>query len=303
MEKGVLLLAFGGPTRGEEVAPFLKNVTAGHSIPQARIDLVLEQYRMIGGTSPLNELTFQQSKSLEELLQKKNVPVKVYVGMRHWPPLIQETLLKMKEDGIKKAVGIVLAPHRSQASWEKYLEKVLQVQKEMGPETPQIEFCAPWHEHPLWIEAISSRIEESIRANPEIKENLWLFTAHSIPLEMDAKSNYSQQIKRTAELVAEKLQKKNWEVVYQSRSGRPQDPWLEPDINDKLTELDTSGIKSVTVIPIGFICDHVEVLYDLDVKAKETARKLNISFHRVKTVNAHPKFIEMLSEIVIQHAS
>ncbi len=293
MKKAVLLLAFGGPPSMEEVEPFIKNVTEGHSIPETRIKMVLEQYRLIGGASPLNAITFAEAKSLEENLKKQNHPLKVYVGLRHSKPSIQDALLKMDQDGVEAAVGIVMAPHRSEASWNRYIHQV------SNPlVTTQIKFCDPWHDHPLLIEAITARIEEAIKIDPQIKENFWLFSAHSIPVEMDKKSDYSGQIKRTVELVAGHFSKKNWEIVYQSRSGQPQDPWLTPDIGERIKELAATGVESVTAIPIGFIADHVEILYDLDIKAKTAAEEATVDFFRVKTVGMHPKFIELLTDLV-----
>ncbi|MBI2916323.1 MAG: ferrochelatase [Elusimicrobia bacterium] len=294
----VLLMAYGGPTRLEEVRPFLENATRGHSIPPKRIQTVREQYQAIGGSSPLNEITFQQARALETQLRAKGRPLKVYVGMRNWNPSLQETLQKMRRDGIQKSLGIILSPYKCEASWDRYIAAVEDARNKIGSDSPVIDFADPWQDRPLFQSALEDRIRNRISA--DVRETChWIFTAHSIPVSMDEKSGYSKQIRKTAQILSERFSKKNWNVAYTSRSGRPQDPWLEPDINDLLTELSRQKVSSVLVIPIGFVADHVEVLYDLDIRAKKRADDLNIQFFRVPTVMDHPFFIQMLAELVL----
>lgn len=293
----VLLIAFGGPEKFEDVRPFLANVLRGRPVPPERVELVVEQYRLIGGRSPMNEITFRQANALESLLKMKGRPLKVFVGMRNWPPMIEATLRKMKAEGIRKAAGIVLAAHRSEASWERYRLAVTEAQQKLSSEgngAPEIFYPESWHRHPLLIEAIA----DNVRQSHETAEH-WIFTAHSIPVPMDQASNYSGQIRETVESVMRYFPKQKWHLAYQSRSGSPRDPWLEPDVGDKIQELARQGAKSVFVVPVGFLVDHVEVLYDLDIKAKKAAESVGIKFSRAKTVNDHPKFIELLAELVL----
>lgn len=298
----ILLFAFGGPAKFEEVKPFLANVTLGHNIPKERILTVIEQYKLIGGASPLTNITYRQAKLLEDSLKSKGIFLRVYVGMRNWTPLIQDTLVEMKNHGVKKALGIVMSLYRSEASWDRYLQALSQARENIGSGAPEIEFLNLRHDHPAMIDTIGERIMELQSFSPNaLKEDCyWIFSAHSIPLWMDQKSGYSQQILDTAKLVANRFQKKNWAIAFQSRSGSSEESWLEPDINDKLKELSSSGARSVLVIPVGFVSDHVEVLYDLDIKAKNRAEELKIAFYRSKTVNDHPKFIELLAELCME---
>lgn len=297
----VLLIAFGGPNKFEEVRPFLSNVLRGHPVLPERLETVVEQYRAIGGASPITRITFQQAKALKTNLASKNSPLKVYVGMRNWFPTIQETLEQMRKDGVKRAIGIILAPHRCEASWQRYQLAVSQSQEKMGSNFLQIEYIEPWHNHPLFVQAISDSIEQTLsreKISTDDEKNYWIFTAHSIPISMDKESGYSAQVFETASAIAKKWNKKNWSLAYQSRSGRPADPWLEPDINKEISKCSSAGVRSVLVIPVGFVSDHVEVLYDLDIQAKKSAEELGMKFLRAKTVADHPKFIQMFAELV-----
>ena len=298
----ILLFAFGGPAKFEEVKPFLTNVTQGHNIPQERIATVIEQYKLIGGGSPLTAITCCQAKSLEIFLNSKGISLKVYVGMRNWSPMILDTLLEMKKDGVKKALGIVMSLFRSEASWDRYIQVLNQARENIGTGAPEVELLNPKHDHPYLIDAIAERIMElqSFSANALKEDCYWIFSAHSIPLWMDQNSRYSQEILNTAKLVANRFLKKNWTIAFQSRSGSSEEAWLEPDINEKLKELNSQGVRSVLTIPIGFVSDHVEVLYDLDIKAKKTAQRLKIDFFRSKTVGDHPKFIQLLAELCME---
>lgn len=306
--QAILLVAFGGPEKFEEVRPFISNVLKSHSVPQERVETVIEQYRAIGGRSPLNEITFQQAEALQTLLKSQENSLKVYVGMRNWTPFMEETLQQIAKDRIKTVRAIILSPFVCDASWTRYQKSLEQARKKIEEE-PKITYAPPWYTHPLFIEAVLDRISEGLSRPGDIQKPIqnsyWLFTAHSIPVSMDEESeklseqklSYSTQIVETAKKVVEKFGVKNWSVVYQSRSGNPQEKWLEPDISEKLSELHEKGNKSVFVVPIGFVCDHVEVLYDLDLKAKKCAEDLGIKYLRAKTVGVHPKFIQMLADL------
>ncbi len=300
----VLLIAFGGPERMEDVRPFLDIVLRGRPIPADRYEAVVHHYELIGGGSPLNALTFQQAEALRAELASGGPRLPVYVGMRCWTPTLAETLARMRADGVRRALGVVLAAHRSEASWQRYTLAVDAARATLGGEAPTVEYVAPWCEHPLFIEAVASRVAEALATFPDAgaREGIGLlFTAHSIPLAMANESPYVQQLEASCLLVAERLGYAEWTLAYQSRSGSPRDPWLEPDVNDLIRALASRGVRRLVLVPIGFVCDHVEVLYDLDVEAAATARSVGVEMARAGTVKDHPAFIRMLAEVVRAH--
>jgi len=295
----VLMIAFGGPERVEDVRPFLANVAQGRSIPPGRLEEVAHHYERIGGRSPLNELTFRQARGLENALKERGYKLPVFVGMRNWHPLLAQTIREMAEAGVTRALGIIMAPHQSESSWQRYQQNVAQALAETGVRL-SVDYAPPFYDHPLFIEAAADRTAECLRQLPpaDREGTMLIFTAHSIPTEMAEKSPYVEQLTASSRLVAEYLQHERWTIAYQSRSGRPTDPWLEPDIRDLLGDLSRQGIRHVVVVPIGFVVDHVEVLYDLDIEAAQVAKELGLSFLRAKTVNDDARFIAALAEIV-----
>jgi protoporphyrin/coproporphyrin ferrochelatase len=296
MSDAVLLIAFGGPTRPEEIRPFLDNVTRGRRIPPDRLEEVAHHYERIGGRSPLNELTFRQADGLRRLLGR----TPVYVGMRNWQPYIADTIARMALDGVRRATGIILAPHANESSRERYMEAVDQGRAALGPRAPAIDYVGSWHVHPLFVEAIAERVRAALGGLPAGARVV--FTAHSIPLAAAERSPYAAELDATARAVASRLGEPPWELAYQSRSGSPRDPWLEPDVNATLRRLAAERAPGVVVAPIGFVCDHVEVLYDLDVEARATAASVELPFARAGTVNDHPLFLRMLAELVQERA-
>jgi len=296
----ILLIAFGGPTSPHEIRPFLGRVLRGHPVPPERIEEVVRHYEAVGGRSPLNEITFRQARSLEKILKERGSPLPVYVGMRHSRPFLRETLDHMTADGVKRALGFILSPHRTEASWERYQRNVAEARDELGGHTPEIDYCPVWHGHPLFIQALAEQIQPAlakIAAEGRQKPPL-VFTAHSIPRAMAEHSPYVEQIQATARLVAERLGHRLWSVAYQSRSGRPAEPWLEPDISEAIRALAAKGETQVIVAPIGFVCDHVEILYDLDIEARKIAEELGMRFFRASSLNDHPTFIRMTAEVI-----
>ena len=294
----VLLIAFGGPTGPEEIRPFLARVTKGIPIPPERLEEVVHHYEAVGGKSPLNEITFRQAEALKNVLQEKYLPLPVYVGMRNASPFFVETLGRMAKDGIRRALGFILSSHRTEASWDRYQKNVADARVELGPEAPQVAYCSGWHDHPLFIQTWAELIQASfanIPAHKRLSTDL-VFTAHSLPTAMAARSPYVEQLEVTARLVAAKLGHERWSIAYQSRSGKPTDPWLEPDIGDAIRKLAAEGRKEVVVAPIGFVCDHVEVLYDLDIEAKKIAEDHGVRFLRASCPNDHPTFIHMMAK-------
>jgi len=307
-EKGidsVLLIAFGGPERPEDVRPFLQLVTAGRRIPPERLEEVAHHYDLMGGRSPLNALTRAQAEGLRAALAADGRALPVWVGMRNWQPFLHETLAEMKDRGCRRALGIILSSLQTEASWLRYVEDVAAAREKVGPDAPEVVYAAPWSEHPRFIEAMADRaraalagIELARRADARL-----VFTAHSVPVSMAAGSPYAAQLETAARAIGAALGRSGWSVAYQSRSGSPRDPWLEPDVGDVIRALARDGAHDVVVVPVGFVCDHVEVLYDLDVEAKAIAVACGVGFHRAVAVNDHPAFIAMLADLVRRGAS
>jgi ferrochelatase len=298
--QAVLLIAFGGPTSSEEIRPFLARVTQGTAIPPQRLEEVARHYEARGGKSPLNEITSRQARAVQMLLRDRGMDLSVYVGMRNTAPFLVDVLRQMTTDGVERALGFILSSHRTEASWDKYQRNVADARLEIGANSPVIDYCAGWHDHPLFIQTWCERIRESFAGiTPEQRPATPLiFTAHSVPVPMANRSSYVEQLEITARSVTEKIGHKNWSIAYQSRSGRPGDAWLEPDINTVIREISVQGATDVVIAPIGFVCDHVEVLYDLDIEAKKTATQAGINLHRADCPNDHTTFIQMIADVI-----
>jgi ferrochelatase len=293
----VLLIAFGGPTCPEEIRPFLARVTQGIPIPAARLEEVAHHYEAVGGRSPLNDITFRQANALKKVLNDR---LPVYVGMRNSDPVFAETLRRMSNDGIKQALGFILSSHRSEASWERYQKNIADARAELGGAAPEVDYCEGWHDHPLFIQCWAEFIAAAFAAIAPDRRNSapLIFTAHSLPAAMAARSPYVNEVQTTARLIANSLNRESWSLAYQSRSGRPSDPWLEPDIGQMIRDFAARGVKDVVVAPVGFVCDHVEVLYDLDIETKKVAASLGMNFVRASCPNDHPMFIRMMSNVI-----
>ncbi|MFI5323119.1 MAG: ferrochelatase [Thermodesulfobacteriota bacterium] len=295
----ILLLGYGGPEKPEDIRPFLELVAKGRPIPKERLDEVAHHYELIGGKSPINEYTFKQAKGLEERLAETGIKIPVFVGMRNWHPFIPDTLKEMSFREVKKAVGMIMAAHQCEASWERYEMDVMDSMAETGVEM-EFTYTAPLFDNPLFIEDSADRLRERFEEIPpgERKNTMILFSAHSIPTPMAESSPYVEQLTTTARLIADKMKHDKWRLVYQSRSGRPQDPWLEPDVCDVIQEIAKEGVRYTVVQPIGFLCDHVEVLFDLGIEAMEAAEEAGIKLLRANTVNDDPKFIAAMVDAV-----
>ncbi len=292
-----LMVGFGGPTRPDEIRPFLQNVARGRSIPPARLEAVAHHYVAIGGRSPYNELVLRQADALRALLKRQGPAFPVYAGMRNWAPYVKDVMREIAAVGARRIFCFPLAPHRSEASWDRYRQTVDEALAGLGSDAPVVGYPEPWHAHPLFIGAVSARVGHamaSLAAVQRARAQL-IFTAHSIPAAMDAQSAYSAQIAESCRLVAHQLGLERWTVAYQSRSGNPREPWLMPDVGQVLRGL--AG-QTAVVMPIGFICDHVEVLYDLDVEAASVARASDVVMRRAATVGGHPLFIRMIAELL-----
>ena len=296
----VLLIAFGAPARMEDVRPFLANVVRGRRVPPERIEEVVHHYARFDGHSPLTELTQRQARALEADLASRGPAIPVYVGMRNWAPYLHETLARMRSEGVRRAVGIVMAPHRSYSSWDQYHENVAEARARVGEGAPEVAYLRPWFDHPGFIEAQADRAAATLDLVPSEERSTthMIFTAHSIPSAMAANGPYVDQLTASGRLVAARVSLPRWSVAYQSRSGDPRTPWLGPDVNDVIRDLGSRGAAATLVVPIGFVCDHIEVLYDLDVEARQTAAAAGLAFYRSGTVADHPAFIRMLGDLV-----
>ena len=301
----VLLIAFGGPERPEDIRPFLQIVTEGRRIPPERLEEVAHHYEAIGGRSPLNALTQRQADALRGVLAAEGRPLPVRIGMRNWHPFLHETLAEMKDRGIHRALGIILSSLQTEASWDRYVQDVAAAREKVGPDAPEVVYAPTWGTHPLFIEAMADRARAALDTipSPRRPDARLVFTAHSVPVAMAAGSPYAEHLAGAAGLVAERLGRTDWSLAYQSRSGSPRDPWLEPDVGDVIRRLAAAGARDVVVIPIGFVCDHVEVLYDLDVEARTVAASCGIGFHRAAAANDHPTFVAMLADLVRRGAA
>lgn len=297
----VLLIAFGGPERMEDVRPFLDNVLRGRPVPRERYEEVVQHYELIGGRSPLNAFTRAQADGLRAALAADGgPPLPVYVGMRNWTPYVADTLARMQADGVRHALGVILAPHRAEASWQRYQGAVVAGRAALGDAAPAVTWAGPWFDHPLFIATMAERTRAALATAPDAP---LVFTAHSIPVPMAGESPYVRELETSARLTAEAVGRAAYTIAYQSRSGGPRDPWLEPDVNDVLRDLAARGERAVVVVPIGFVCDHVEVRYDLDIEARATAEKLGLRMIRAETANDSPTFARMLADVVRRHAA
>jgi ferrochelatase len=295
----VLLIAFGGPERMEDVRPFLANVLRGRRVPPERVEEVVHHYELFDGHSPLTELTLRQAEALRADLRSRGRALPVYTGMRNWTPYLHEAMEQMRAGGVRRALGVIMAPHQSYSSWDQYQENVAEARERVGRGAPVVEYLGAWFDHPGFIEAQADQVAAALEAVPATlrRDTPILFTAHSIPLAMAKRSPYVEQLTQSARLVAGRLAHKKWSLAYQSRSGDRHTPWLEPEVADVIRCL-ANRSRAVVVVPIGFVCDHIEVLYDLDTEARETARAAGVAYHRAGTVLDHPAFIRMLGDLI-----
>jgi protoporphyrin/coproporphyrin ferrochelatase len=296
----VLLIAFGAPTAPHEIRPFLELVTRRRRISPERLEEVADHYeRMPGSRSPLNELTDRQAAGLRQALARHGVRLPVFVGMRNWHPFLRETLAAMASAGHRRGLGVILSPFRSEASWERYKKDVADARRDV-PDAPDVVFAPAWGQHPGFVAAAADCVRAALDAVPaaERAEAALVFTAHSIPRSMPDASLYVDDFTATGRAVANAVGVSQWTLAYQSRSGSPGDPWLEPDIGHVVQQLAGKGVHHVVVMPLGFVCDHVEVLYDLDIEAGALAAGSGLAFHRASAVNDHPLFVAMLADLV-----
>jgi ferrochelatase len=303
--QAVLLIAFGGPQGPGDVRPFLQNVLRGRRVAPERVEAVARHYDLFGGVSPITTITNAQARGLRARLESGGPPLAVHVGMRNWHPFLAETLEKMASEGVERAIGVILAAHRSYSSCLQYKEHVEDARRELrtrGIRAPEVYYVGDWYAHAGFIEAHArhiaaarDRLPDSLRDRSRV-----VFTAHSIPVAMAQRYPYEEQLLETARLTAARLGCKDWALVFQSRSGRPEDPWLEPDVCEYLRVEKERGLAAAVLAPIGFVADHIEVLYDLDREAAEVCRAIDLPMTRSEAPNDDPLFIDVLADAVTQ---
>ncbi len=297
----LLLLSFGGPERYEDVLPFLENVVRGKRVPQDRMLAVAEHYYLFDGISPINEQNRALLTALLPELTGHGIDLPVYWGNRNWHPMLADTVRQMAEDGVQRALAFVTSAFGSYSGCRQYLEDIERAQSEVGPDAPEIDKLRLFHNHPGFIEPMVERAKEAIELidPPRRSSARLVFTAHSLPQAMSDGCAYVEQLKDACQLVAEGIGRSEWDVVYQSRSGPPGQPWLEPDVCSHLRSLSESvGCTDVVLIPIGFLSEHMEVIYDLDVVAAELCEQIGLNLVRSAVVGCHPRLVAMIRELV-----
>ena len=305
MYDAILVVSFGGPEQPEDVVPFLENVTRGRNIPRERLLEVAEHYYHFGGRSPINDQCRELMAALRTELDAHSIHLPIYWGNRNWHPFLADTLRKMLEDGISHALAFVTSAYSSYSGCRQYRENIAAAQTEVGAGAPKIDKLRVFYNHPGFIRSSADCMREALAqfSDEEQRSVRLVVTAHSIPCSMAETSDYQKQLRETARLIAEQTGLNEWELVFQSRSGPPAQPWLEPDILDRLRALHQTGVRNVLVAPLGFISDHLEVLYDLDTEARELAAQLGMKLVRAATVGTHPAFIAAVRQLIAERVN
>ncbi|WP_190813569.1 ferrochelatase [Saccharopolyspora pogona] len=306
----LLFLSFGGPEGPDEVRPFLENVTRGRGVPPERLDEVAEHYHHFGGVSPINRLNKDIIAALEAELAAQGRELPVYFGNRNWHPMVEETVAKMADDGVRRALVFATSAWGGYSGCKQYHEDIARARAAVGDRAPELVKLRQFFDHPLFVEANADAVRRAFaELDPAQREQARLvFTAHSIPLRADGQEGpdgapqwYSRQVAEASRLVAEAVGEADYDVVWQSRSGPPQVPWLEPDICDHIEHLHAKGVQAVVVSPIGFVSDHLEVIWDLDNEAKDKAAELGMGLARAATAGPDPRFAKLIVELIAEH--
>lgn len=305
MYDAILIVAFGGPEGPEDVLPFLENVTRGRGVPRERLLQVAAHYYHFGGKSPINDHCRKLITALRKELDEHGMLLPIYWGNRNWHPFIADALRQMRADGVKRALGFVTSAYSSYSGCRQYLENIAMAQAETGEGAPEIDKLRIFYNHPDFIEAYSDRVRDAFHkfSDNERATVRFVATGHSIPRSMSQTSDYEQQLHETTRLVAERAGFADWDLVYQSRSGSPAQPWLEPDILDHLRTLASRGVRNVLITPLGFLSDHLEILYDLDLEAAQLAHELGIKMVRADSVGIHPLFVRMIRKLIAERTN
>jgi len=296
----LLLVSFGGPEGMDDVLPFLENVLRGRNVPRERMMQVAHHYAMFGGVSPINEQNRNLIAALKKELETNGPSLPIYWGNRNWHPLLTDTVPQMAKDGVKRALAFVTSAYSSFSSCRQYLQNISDASALAGVSAPEIHKLRAFYNHPLFIEA---NVEHTLAALNDLGASSpvhLVFTAHSIPDSMAVNCAYAEQLNEASRLVAESVGINKWKLVYQSRSGPPTQPWLGPDVCYHLQELKEQAVSDVVISPIGFVSDHMEVIYDLDVEAKKLAQEIGINLRRAATAGTHPLFVKMIRELIME---
>ena len=300
MYDAILIVSFGGPEKAEDVLPFLENVTRGRGTPKERLLEVAEHYFRLGGKSPINDQCRELIAALRAELDQNRPLLPIYWGNRNWHPFLSDTLKQMTSDGVHNALAFITSPYSSYSSCRQYREDIAAAQSELGESAPKVEKLRTFYNHPGFIKAAAERVHDALtRFSAEERDRVrFVVSAHSIPCSMANTSDYELQLRETSRLVAESVGFDEWDLVFQSRSGPHGQPWLGPDVLDYLKHLNSRGTKHVLLGPLGFLSDHVEVLYDLDVEAAQLATELGMKMVRARTVGIHPAFVTMIRQLI-----
>jgi len=320
----LVVVSFGGPEGLADVMPFLRNVTAGRGVPDSRLERVAEHYYRFGGVSPINQQCRDLILAVQKDFEAAGIDLPVYWGNRNWRPYLADTLRSMAADGVGRALAFVTSAYSSYSSCRQYLEDIERARAEVGAGAPVVDKIWPYYDHPAFAECFTAAATAALDSLPaSVRDQADLvFTAHSIPVSMAERSGppgrfaagraavpqtqstaggaYPAQLAGVAGRVAAALGGRPWRLAYSSRSGPPAQPWLEPDVSDCLTELAEAGSPGVVVVPIGFVSDHMEVRFDLDIEAAETAARLGLPFARAATPGTSPRFVAMITDLVRQ---
>jgi protoporphyrin/coproporphyrin ferrochelatase len=303
----LLVVSFGGPEGMQDVIPFLENVLRGRNVPRERMLQVAKHYELFGGVSPINEQNRQLIAALKKELEAKGPKLPIYFGNRNWHPLLADTLRQMRDDGIHNALAFVTSAYSSYSSCRQYLENIAEAQSVVGEGAPRVQKIRAFYNHPLFIEANVENVRAAFQKIPAARRASahLVFTAHSLPISIAKSCDYEAQLRETAHLVTDSITTGGdgpwrYKLVFQSRSGSPTQPWLGPDVCECLRELHATGTTDVVVAPIGFVSDHMEIIYDLDTKAMALCRELGLNMIRAATAGTHPLFIEMIRELIME---
>jgi protoporphyrin/coproporphyrin ferrochelatase len=299
----VLLVSFGGPEGMDDVIPFLENVLRGRNVPRERMLSVARHYELFGGVSPINQQNRNLIAALEKEFEREGLRLPIYWGNRNWHPLLPDTLRQMANEGIQNALAFVTSGYSSYSSCRQYLQNISDAQTAVGPDAPSVEKLRVFYKHPLFIEANVDHIRAALNQLDDPASAHLVFTAHSIPESMAENCNYASQLGHTGALIAREFPRNRWHLVFQSRSGSPMQPWLGPDVCDHLRALRDEGVTNVVIAPIGFVSDHMEVVYDLDVQARRVADEIGMKMVRAATAGTHPSFVKMIRELVMERVN
>ncbi len=302
----LLLVSFGGPEGTGDVIPFLERVLRGRRVPRERMMEVAEHYHHFGGVSPINGHNRVLIAALEREFKARSMTLPVYWGNRNWHPLMTDTVRRMASDGIQRALAFVTSAYSSYSNCRQYLENIEEARREAGNGAPVIDKIRPFFHHPGYIETMSARVLSALdQLTEEGRASAHLvYTAHSIPLAMARGCSYEAQLREASRLISESVGASTWALTFQSRSGPPTQPWLEPDVCEYIRSIHAGGgNRDIVLVPVGFISDHMEVVYDLDVEARACCNELGVRMVRAETAGTHPRFVRMVAELVEERLS